>query len=295
MLVLIALVTSWPATQQMQNACEKSAAISVVNCSVKLASGSKDEVTTNRSKVESSPRKFSVPTEMREVERKGVQLSELDSVGVNQQVTVSVKVVSVSAGETVSTKSGEKKKQDCRVGDASASTRLVVWESDVGSLEEGQCYKIVGVGVKSFGGVRYLSVGRDCKVEKSDEIGDVVEQESGEEEQESGAVGQVVEGEIDGVVLCDECSSCMSCKAKTRSINDVVSECSNCGLLMKSAKCTKSVMAKVVVSGKDGKEHTLTMFDEVVRKVIDGASGEGLAMKLLEARPMKLYVDKRDD
>ena len=71
----------------MQNACEKSAAVSVVNCSVKLASGSKDEVeilTTNRSKVESSPRKFSVPTEMREVERKGVQLSELDSVGVNQ-------------------------------------------------------------------------------------------------------------------------------------------------------------------------------------------------------------------
>ena len=73
-----------PALRSMlQNACEKSAAVSVVNCGVKLASGSKDEVeilTTNRSKVESSPRKFSVPTEMREVERKGVQLSELDSV-----------------------------------------------------------------------------------------------------------------------------------------------------------------------------------------------------------------------
>ena len=55
-------------------------------------------LTTNRSKVEISPRKFSIPTEMREVERKGVQLSELDSVGVNQQVTVSVKVASVSAG-----------------------------------------------------------------------------------------------------------------------------------------------------------------------------------------------------
>ena len=114
------------------------------------------------------------------------------------------------------TKIGEKRKQECCVHDASVSTRLVVWESDVGSLEEGQCYKIVGIGVKNFGGMRYLSVGRDCQVEKIDEIGDVVEQESSKEEQESGAVGRVVEGEIDGVVLCDQYSSCMSCKVKTR-------------------------------------------------------------------------------
>ena len=87
-------------------------------------------------------------------------------------------------------------------------------------------------------------------------------------------------------------STAVACLARSRR-EDVVSECSKCGLLMKSAKCTKSVMAKVVVSGEDAKEHTLTMFDEVVRKVIDGASG-GLAMKLLEAHPMKLYVDKRD-
>ncbi len=47
----------------------KGSAVSVANCNVKGASGSKEEmeiVTTNQSRVESSPRKFVVPTEMRE-------------------------------------------------------------------------------------------------------------------------------------------------------------------------------------------------------------------------------------
>ncbi len=60
---------------------------------------------TNRSKIETSPRKFRVPTEMfAEFETKHVQL---DSLAVNQKLTVSVKVASLSAGETVKTKEGK--------------------------------------------------------------------------------------------------------------------------------------------------------------------------------------------
>lgn len=45
--------------------------------------------------------------------------------------------------------------------------------------------------------------------------------------------------------------------------------------------------------GRDGQQHVLTMFDEVVHKVIDGVSG-GLVMKLLRMSTLKLYFDKRD-
>ncbi len=108
---------------------------------------------------------------MRESECKVVQLSELDTLAVKQNVTVSVKVVSVTAGETLKTKGGEKKKQDCRVGDASGSCRVVLWATEVGALKENECYKLVGVGVSSFDGRKYLSVGRECKIEKIGEIG----------------------------------------------------------------------------------------------------------------------------
>ncbi len=50
-------------------------------------------------------------------------------------------------------------------------------------------------------------------------------------------MGRVVEGEIDGVVSCDEYLSCMSCTSKVKSVSEVISECTKCGVLMKSDKC----------------------------------------------------------
>ncbi len=206
----------------------KGFAVSVAKCNVKGASGSKEEmeiVTTNRSRVESSPQKFVVPTEMRQSECKQVNLSQLNTLAVRQNVTVSVKVVSVTAGETLKTKGGEKKKQDCHVGDASGSCRVVLLETDVGALKAGECYKLVGVGVSTYDGRNYSSVGRECKIEKIDEIGEAIEDS---EEEESGVVGRVVEGETDGVVSYDEYLSCMSCKSKVKSVSDVISECTKC-------------------------------------------------------------------
>ncbi len=46
-----------------------------------------------------------------------------------------------------------------------------------------------------------------------------------------------------------------------------------------------------MVGGKDGKNHVVKMFAEVIGKAIDG---ESLGMKLLGAPPLKFYVDKRD-
>lgn len=42
---------------------------------------------------------------------------------------------------------------------------------------------------------------------------------------------------------------------------------------MKMCKCRKFVIARVMVSDRDGKLYTLTMFDNIISKIVDGIDG----------------------
>ena len=50
----------------------------------------------------------------------------------------------------------EFRKQELKIRDEARSYRLVLWEADVESLEEGKSYQLVDVGVQRFGGKKYL-------------------------------------------------------------------------------------------------------------------------------------------
>lgn len=64
---------------------------------------------------------------------------------------------------------------------------------------------------------------------------------------------------------------------------------------MKLNKCSRFATAQVAVSTKE-KTHRLTMFNEVIKSIIelDGVRGDSLARKLLSAPPLRLNVDQRD-
>lgn len=156
-----------------------------------------------------------------------------------------MKVKKVNPTEKVKSRDGkELEKQDCLVGDSSGCTRVVLWEQDVGQLKEGECYKLVGASVRSFRGVTYLSVGGDCMVESVSEIGEVAEVQEGDDE-DSGVVRKIVEGEIDGVMYSDEYTACIACNAKVKSEDNVLGECTRCGMLMKLSKCKKLLTVRV--------------------------------------------------
>ena len=105
-----------------------------------------------------------------------------------QLVTILVK--SVSAPKKVSNRDGrEFQTQDCVVGDISGCGKVVSWEEKVGTLTEGNCYKLTGASVKLFGGVSYPSVGENCRITEVDDIGQVADIEGKES-------GKVVEGEL---------------------------------------------------------------------------------------------------
>lgn len=84
----------------------------------------------------------------------------------------------------------------------------------------------------------------------------------------------------------------MHCKVKT--VSECIGECSKCGSVLEMNKCIKEMMAKVIISGEDGKKHTVTMFNEIISKMIGGAGGDGLSVKLLMANVHQFHINGRD-
>ena len=219
-----------------------------------------------------------------------VKLKEVNGLGIGQLVTVIVKVMDVGAPEKVKTKEGKDlTKQKCKICDESGCVRLVLWEKDVGAVEEEESYKLIGIGVCAYGSRNFLSLGVNCIIEKVDDISEVTENDSDDED--GGIVKRVVVGEIDAVLSAEEYLGCLCCNGKMKNVNEVVGECPKCGSLVKTMKCMKKMMAKVVISGDDGEEHTVTMFNEIIVTLIDGVAGDGPVMKLLMAERHQFTID----
>ena len=87
-----------------------------------------------------------------------------------------------------------------------------------------------------------------------------------------------------------------------QSVDGIIGECGKCGMTIKMKKCIKCVTARVVVSGKDGKNHNLMLFSDVIwsmmslemREGKDDVDGDDVKQKLMQVEAMKFYVDNRD-
>ena len=105
--------------------------------------------------------------------------------------------------------SGVKKKQDCIVGMLLGQSELSFgrkkneknWLFTERSLLQDCCYKIADVPVKEFQGKKYLSMPEKGTIEQIDDIDDVAEMES-DDEQLTAAV--VVKGVVKAVLSCLE-------------------------------------------------------------------------------------------
>ena len=154
----------------MESAHTKGSSVTLVNCHIKAVSGSSrgrdgevEIMATTRSKVENSPRKFVVSSATVDEEPTHVKLCDVDGCAVGQLVTVLAKVMHLEPPQEVNTKDGkELSKQVCKVSDDFGCVRLVLWEKDIGAVEEEHSYRFVGVGVRLYDGAKYLSVGANC-------------------------------------------------------------------------------------------------------------------------------------
>ena len=108
-----------------------------------------------------------------------VIIADIANLAVNQTVEVVCKVHEVKDVQVVKRKHGdagkELHKQDVVIGDVTKSCRLVLWE-DVNSVEEGKCYGFVGVGVRQFLTVKYLTYTASSTKELEEGMEDVNEE-----------------------------------------------------------------------------------------------------------------------
>ena len=128
------------------------------------------------------------------------------------------------------------------VEDETGSCRLVVWEEDVNSLEEGKSYCLVNVGVRKYEVSEYLSFSSRSSVKVIDDLEEV------NEEDIVGDNGLFIKGDISAVLSSTEYLSCRFCRSKIVPDDEILGECSKCCALMKVSTCEKTKSAKVVVA-----------------------------------------------
>ena len=277
----------------MKKAEEGQAVVALSNSNVKKSSFSSElEVHLHKqSKVICSPLKMSLgDTEAVLQSTKTVKVSDIGLLKVKQDVELMCKVVKISDVSSVKRSGGGKelKKQEVMVGDETGTCRLVLWEGDVESLEEGKSYRLIDVGVRSYDGTKYLCyTTNSTKEETVKDLEEVNEEFVGGEDSED--MGRSMSGEVSAVTSTAEYFSCKFCHSKVELEEGVVAECTKCGAMMKVSSCEKMKPAKFVMKDQSSnREMTLSVFEPVLSCIVAGVSGRNLSLKLLSA-PKKMY------
>ena len=162
-------------------------------------------------------------------------LELLKDVAEHQRVTVTGKVLSVSGTEQITMKSSGKllTKRDFVIADCTAVYRGVAWQDYMETVKEEHSYKMCNATVKSFNGLKYVSIGENSVIEEIEDIGEVIDDT--EIEDPPGGT-QVVKGEIVAVIAVDAYKSCRNCNAKVIKGSKFMGECSKCNTKMKITK-----------------------------------------------------------
>ena len=285
---------------QMEKSRIEGSTVSIVNCQIKQATqvGSSDYeiLASTRSTVEASPtKKFQLPQDLKLIDpdtAADVELKDIRDLCVNQRVTVTVKVVEVMEPTSVTSKSSMKlTKQDCLIADASYSSRIVLWEADIGKLQSDTSYKIENVTIRSYNDVKYLSLSEHAVITEISDIGEIADVDR--DGQILGAA-KVVEGEIIAVLNADEYRSCISCKGRVIDLTDFVGECTKCGIKMKLSKCPLKKTAKVLVQSDTGSECRIMLFSEQLESLIANTVGSTVSDKLLSIDRIKVTINSNE-
>ena len=192
-----------------------------------------------RSKVMSSLRKLSLGDVVLPSGRI-IKIVDIVTLTSSQEIKMKCKVVKVNEVSTVK-KSGDGKelrKQDVVVADGTGSWRLVLWEDDVSSLEEGKLYCLVGMGVHRYGATKHLTFTMKSSKEMIADLENMNKEDvAGEESEDS---GHVVRGERSAVISTSEYLICKFCHSKVVSEDNLFAKCSKCSAVMKMPYCEEA-------------------------------------------------------
>ena len=167
-----------------------------------------------------------------------------------------------------------------------------MWQEHINKVEKNGSYNISNATVRTFNGVKYVSVGEKAVIKDMEDIGDVVDDLVFDG---TGGIA-VVKAEVVAVISMEMYASCVNCHGKVLEASREVGQCSKCNTKVKMLKCKNQSVARVVVEEEGGKQHKLTMFGGVVQQIADisketaGTSGDCNVSDQLVMSPQLTYT-----
>ena len=240
---------------------------------------------TKNTAVEKSDKVFEGVAELSASSESGsaIKLDEVKNLVAFQSVSVEAKVVGVEVPSFVS---GGKKLQNVILGDCSGTVKLVLWEEEVGRLDEDVCYKMTGLNVKVWKGKNYLSTLKGkFKFEEISDLGEVEVAESEEESDvlEMNRVLTASNVRVAAVTQLTTYNGCIQCCAKIVCSDDPeIGTCTRCKTMQLISEGKEELSAHVLIRLNTG-VIPLRAFGKVVQDMAGNPEGKITIPVLLKA------------
>ena len=186
------------------------------------------------------------------------------------------------------------KKQDFILADATNICRGVLWQQQVGVLEEQYSYQLLNVTVRSFNGAKYISLGEHSEIQHIDNIGNTADESIF---MGSGSL-KIITADLVTIISNDSYASCRNCNAKVTGSNSILVICGKCSAKMKMAKCPKKTVARVILEDDKNKEYKVTIFNDILNQIlayaVPHASSINLEDQLLSAPVLVYTINSKD-
>ena len=137
-------------------------------------------------------------------------------------------------------------KQECRIGDSCAAIGITLWENAIGQIKDECYYKICNARVRSYQGVKYLSVNTETTFTETNDQFPIVSDLYASNE--SNIDKTLTIDTFMGVQAVSRYSKCRNCNKRLNQLQCKVVACEMCGLrqiLSTKDKCYISVAALV--------------------------------------------------
>ena len=237
-------------------------------------------------------------------------LCRLDQLPTLQQVMVEV---AVEHATDILVIPGGEMKQNVLVCDATHTTRMILWDSNVGKLKSGRSYRLGGLVVQRHGGTTYLATDKDNLEVKElppplgqgEPPSSPPDPNPGPSKPRSLPTPKCMERAfIIAVNYLYHFDSCLKCNAKVLSLEEgegeeeggeeggerEVGECSQCGMVQTLSECQKTFSAEVVVKNREGGgRFMLKAQHQVLLDIAQRPEGEMSPVTLLKATPFTVY------
>lgn len=264
--------------EKMAAHCDKQQPIALDNCVIQKAyRGEEMEV-----KLTDSTTIFPSPKRIKPSSGNGITLCQLPTIPPEgRRVSVSVEVVEVNEKCVLSS---TLEKQEVLIADATGTSMLTLWQSDINKLRQGESYELKNLAIKEFNGKKHLSPPkRSALVYK-----------------------RIEEMEMKNVKVAaasfsseNKYNICLSCKGEVNPKNDIIGCCTKCSLRQRLDECSSKSATLYVNHNKE--MHTLNASLPMIRSITednsitDIADEEDVIDTLLNAQPFNLTFNASND